>query len=531
MPPLSFNDQVNLASMVGTWLGSAFTAVGLIAVYSQLQRVLQSPARLQRRMLERGAGEWRICLEPDVILPERGCVEQVAAAFSGWVRRSYMGKINIQRSQYDGGTAGTFSWSRLFAQCGVQAKDLVKYGGPNAEVQPLGGFRANRIFTQPRKAILADVRIDDGKVLYGFSAEEFVAMLLLAGFSPTAFSPRGTRSVTGFLGRMHVMNLGPFTEVAVFDPHHGVSSMPPRKTQYLNTVPVTQCLDLALGIIRMPPSARLKVIIVGNRDDGGGGGRAIWERIPDTVQLQAIGDDLQKLVGLFDQAIFTYAAAQSKEYEYEEAFLEQIPASHRQSLDPSVTRTTLLIAHAIDALRPWSLLPVTQQCVSSAMVSVLSPFVTTTPNAIDILRTELSCVQNVQLPPGWKSFTELIESLACIEQIHIVAFQGSSIWAANYKCAMEVVFEADGIKLAHVRRCLAVEAAKPLSEWLPAKPSIPPELLLAELCRDDHQRPADVQCPEWALNVYATFLWAWFKDAIVTDLGLTDNFQRRIFLG
>ena len=37
MPPLEFNDRVNLASMIGTWLGSAFTGIGLIAVYSQLQ--------------------------------------------------------------------------------------------------------------------------------------------------------------------------------------------------------------------------------------------------------------------------------------------------------------------------------------------------------------------------------------------------------------------------------------------------------------------------------------------------------------
>jgi len=96
--------------------------------------------------------------------------------------------------------------------------------GQMPESCPIGGFRADRNIFQPQKPNLADVRINDGKLLYGFSAEEFTALVILGGFSPAALFLPEKRSATSFLGRMHVMDHSPFTQVAVFDPHHGVSS-------------------------------------------------------------------------------------------------------------------------------------------------------------------------------------------------------------------------------------------------------------------------------------------------------------------
>lgn len=119
----------------------------------------------------------------------------------------------------------------------------------------------------------------------------------------------------------------------------------------------------------------------------------------------------------------------------------------------------LLIARAIDALQPWPLLPVTRQCLRDAMMNILQPYIKPRPAFVEFLRTRLAGLRTAKLPSGWSSVQELIASLESMRDIQTVAFQGSAIWAANYYCAMTVVFEADNIELAHVRHCLAAEAA------------------------------------------------------------------------
>ncbi|KAI9877198.1 MAG: hypothetical protein M1830_004545 [Pleopsidium flavum] len=517
MPPLDFNDRINLASMVGTWLGSAFTGLGLIAVYSQLQRALKSPAVVQRRMLKRGAGDWSCCIDEKVILPEPE-------------------EYCIDVTLYDRGTAGTLCWSRLFAQCGIKALDLVAHGGPDARVLPIGGFRANRNIFQPQKPSLADVRVDDGKLLYGFSAEEFTALLILGGFSPAALSLPGRRSATSFLGCMHVMDHSPFTQVAVFDPHHGISPVAVEQERYLHTVPVAHCLELALGLIRTAPRGSRTAILLSNSAEPSQffpppSALWIWQQDPDAEQLKATGDGLQKLTGVFDIATFAYLTIKKGDLEYESAFVEKISGRYPKIVKRTVWRASLLIAHAIDALQPWPLLPVTQQCLRDAMVNILQPFIMPSTHPVEFLRTRLAGLRTAKLPSGWSSVEELIASLELIRDIRTVAFQGSAIWAANYYCAMKVVFEANKTELMHVRRCLAAEAA---SQALRAEgwnvPSLS-DVFISELCVHDGQLPSEVCCPEWALHIYATFLWAWFKDAIITDLVLADRFQRRIFLG
>lgn len=350
MPPLEFNDRVNVASMIGTWFGSAFTGIGLIAVYSQLQRVLKSPAR-QKRMLERGAGRWKVCLDEKVVLPERGCVEEAAPAFSGWLQRAYsVQDYRIQLTQYDRGTAGTFNWSRLFAMCEIHASDLLEHGGPDAWVMPIGGFRANRNITQPQKSNLADVRVEDGKLLYGFSSDEFAALLILGGFSPTKVSSKG--SVTGFLGRMHIMNHSPFTQIAVFDPHQSVLSMPVQHARYLHTIPVAQCLDLALGIIRTPQRGTRTAIMFPNLIKHEVWKVLIWNNAPSSEPLRIIGDTLQRMTGKFDLAIFTYQTRTKEDHEYVKAFRAGLPEGCRQVIPSFLGELVLHIAHAIDALQP-----------------------------------------------------------------------------------------------------------------------------------------------------------------------------------
>lgn len=420
--------------------------------------------------------------------------------------------------------------------CEIYASDLMEHGGPDAQVLPIGGFSADRNITQPRKSNLADVRVEDGKLLYGFSSNEFTALLILGGFSPTKVSLEG--SITGFLGRMHIMNHSPFTQIAVFDPHQSVLSMPVQRARYLHTIPVAQCLDLALGIIRTPQRGTRTAIIFPDIRGDEVWTVSIWNKPSSRKRLRIIGDTLQRMTGKSDLAIFTYQTRTNEDYEYVEAFKAGRPEGRLQVIPSFLGELVLHIAHAIDALQPWALLPVTQLAVQDAMTGVLRPFIVRGSDTVDFLRTKLAALQTPRLPSGWSNVNELIQSLDCVVNIPFVAFQGSAVWAANYYCAMDVVFEAENVAMAHVRRCPAADAASrafsralPTYWDLPQDLSIPPELFISQLCLHDEQEPVEVVCPAWALEIYATYLWAWFVDAQITSLDVEGEFQRRVFLG
>ena len=56
MAPKNLDSDVNVASLAGTWLGTLFTGVGLLAVLTQLRSLLQYVNAENRRWKERAAG-------------------------------------------------------------------------------------------------------------------------------------------------------------------------------------------------------------------------------------------------------------------------------------------------------------------------------------------------------------------------------------------------------------------------------------------------------------------------------------------
>lgn len=135
MAPVNGGDIISITAMVGTWLGTIVTAVGLIAVFSQLRLVWSGLQQSKKSLLARSTGKW-VALIPQTGMPQQGLVDRVAPGFLGSVQRAYLDGIKIYMTQAHRPMAGASGWSNLFAHCGIQPSELIKHGGPNARVFP-----------------------------------------------------------------------------------------------------------------------------------------------------------------------------------------------------------------------------------------------------------------------------------------------------------------------------------------------------------------------------------------------------------
>jgi hypothetical protein len=63
MAPLSLDDRLNVASLVGTWIGSLFTLVGLLALIAQLRALLRDFSDHSQEQLENAAGAYAVCFK------------------------------------------------------------------------------------------------------------------------------------------------------------------------------------------------------------------------------------------------------------------------------------------------------------------------------------------------------------------------------------------------------------------------------------------------------------------------------------
>jgi hypothetical protein len=133
MAPLSFEDRLNIASLVGTWLGALFTLAGLLAVITQLRALLRDFSDHSYERLENAAGAWAVCFEKLGKLDE-GLMEGKAPLVVGWIRHYYRNDKDILITQFERGLAeGQASWSKLYGRLQIQPQELLSYGGPDAK--------------------------------------------------------------------------------------------------------------------------------------------------------------------------------------------------------------------------------------------------------------------------------------------------------------------------------------------------------------------------------------------------------------
>lgn len=516
MAPLEFGDQMNTAAMVGTWIGTLFTAIGLIAVYSQVRSVLGNLQQSKKGPLARATGRW-IDLIPQKDMPQQGLVEKVAPGFLGWVQRAYMGNMHACLTQDDRMIAGTSGWSNLFARCGIQATDLIQFGGSDARVFP--AVTGNLGQGAPR---LADLVFDNGRILYGFSESEFTALLIICGFPPSDFSISGWSSSTKFLGSMQLADNEPFSQIARFDAHTGCRNIEEDRERYINNVPVRTCIDYAIGVLRTPTRGDRSIIIPAevSSTDAEKSELTAWTMKPRATHLNGIRYALEQLISVSNADVLKYSMETNKDKEYESSTISTIFPGNDTGQDR--TRVILLIAHALAALQPWGLLPILPSHFVQAFKPLIVPFVGPYSDTVEVLQEQM---RTLKLKPldGWDSIEQQAMGLGQIGDIKVEFFSGSCSPCRNYYKAMEMVFNAKSISIADVRITLAAHAACRYLDGIDVEPM---PKLITHLSQG--QTLADV--PPWAIIVYATYLWGWLNDSMEMNLNIRGTFKRRVFL-
>lgn len=527
MPSVYFDvdASLNIGSTIGTWIGTFFTGICLVAVFSQLRAVLASSTRRRQRFIVRAAGRWSSLFDTANVAFEEGLTEQSAPAISGWIQRKYLEKASTKCMQCSTRTAGTSSWSQLFQQCSIDPRELLEYGGPWAKMLPTGS-------KVPRPVVLADVRIEDGKLYYGFTAAEFAGLLVIAGFRLTDLDLKGTSSSVTYPGSLYLTDHGPFSQISHFDPHSGAKVMHEELLRLVNPVPIRDAIHLALGILELPAprGGRRWVIPPIVPEERIHDDLASWRLLPQATQLNNIHYNLGQLVNVSASEIAAYSISAAKIRDSERRTMAEILGQKMPN-----SQEALVAAYAIDALEPWSIPPVAPRQFVYTMKKILEPYVASREETVDEL-SDCLLTRDLPLPnSGWATVQEQSDALQQLGDVKTEGFCRSSNYCAYYYRAMEVAFRDTDTEFEEVRKLLAANVA-----WDILYSNEPPpeddEYVTREMFTKQMLEHLGSHCPwksyiNWAVKVYATYLWGWLHDHLESDERFTQRFRRRVFLG
>ncbi len=545
MAPIDFGNSINVASLAGTWIGTVFTGVGLLAVLTQLRSLLLYVHAENRRWKERAAGG---CILVDH-LPSNGIQEGVVPIFSGWLQNFYVQEKTIIVSQDDRGVSGKSSWSDLFARMDIKAADLDAYGGLRRQPAPNRGGQWIRAL----RPGLGDALVENGSISYGFSAAEFSALIIICGFTPGDFAPQSSRHSTSHYGQMLVAEYGQFSQVAKFDSHHGFRDALKSFKTGMCDIPVAHSLQLAFGIIRVTGRREREWVVPREwtilPDVDNSMFSEVWGAYALPQQLKRIQYSFERFVGTSELGVADYAQKNDTFEANDALVLENLMSSSGFALETHLSydafraraREVLNATHAIAAIRPWALLPVLPAHMVAALRSILSPFYKTRDFTIGVLRHELRTIRDKTFRPEGRTGEELSHELSSIvgEKDSFFGAGKHSFSASTYHEAMCMVFRYRNVKLEDARIALAAAVGSKLfylrdggregAEGLePFQNSMRQYLERCYLQAEPIEKSRNV--PSWAIDVYGNYLWGWITDSIPADPDIMSYFRRRVFL-
>ena len=552
MAPIGLDDSIDVASLAGTWVGTIFTGLGLLAVFTQLRNLLLF-VKTENRWKERAAGAWIDCILIDR-LPNNGVQEGVLPIFSGWLQNFYLQEKTITVSQDDRGVSGKSSWSNLFARMDIGAADLVTYGGSRR--QPTPGRKHDVVgidhWIRPLRPGLGDALVENGSISYGFSAAEFAALIILCGFSPRKFAPQSSRHSASYYGQIVIAEHGPFSQVAQFDSHHGFRDAHKSFREDMRDVPVAHSLNLAFGMIRVKGRPGRDWIIPGERTSlpnthSRASWMEVWSAYPLPQHLRTIQYSFERFVGISELSIADYAHRNDAFDADDVLVMEDLLSSSGLITEMVVSdddsraraRNILNATHAIAAIRPWALLPTVPTHLVVAIKSILDPFYKKREYTIRILQRELMMIPRKTFRPEGGTGEELCQRLSFIIGDKDNFFGEGNYRASIYHESMSMVFDHQGIHLEDVRISLATAVGSRLllsrdgdgdgAERLGSfQRNMRMYLERCYIAEERKKRSRNV--PGWAIDVYANYLWGWITNSIEADPDLISYFRRRVFL-
>jgi hypothetical protein len=543
---LSFDQNINVASLVGTWLGSLFTLLGLLAVITQLRSLLKEFSDDREERASNAAGSWASCLK-NLRRSDHGVVEGIAPSVTAWIRHYYSNGREIAITPYERRLAGgQASWSGLFARLQIQPQELIRMSGLEST------RHGTAWWSRPGQT---DLWVDGAKISYGMHGDEFAALLILCGFSPSKFHPSETSSATGPLGYMHLGPHGPFSQVAQLDgSSKALSDLQPEIAgRYVHQVSVQRCIDLALGIFRFRYLGHPRVVVLGQDEIGPAepfGGTTALERCfkpPSSSRLLVVRRNLTHLTGGEVSQNHLFDLTQTSHFNFVEIIFKeeswQIPFRSGDSLEssPDYFETTMRIAVAIAALKPWGSPAVLPRSLVDALCPLFKASFRDVQNGHPILQQKLCEIpRNMRLDiPGW-DWVSLIKAQESLREIKSAHFSGLSSRCALYYDTMFFVFNQNGLDIDSVGIGLAALCVVPYLLSKTTVFTLPPEpgenksgfeaRLRAALRERLNGEPME-EHPSWAYEVLATFLHAWLMDSHPIREDFRTTFRRRVFLG
>lgn len=542
MAPLGFENSIDVASLTGTWMGTIFTGVGLLAVLTQLNTLLNYVKAGNRQWIERSAGkEWASFIHIDH-LPSNGIQEGVVPCFSGWLQYFYVREEKILVSQDDLGFSGESSWSDLFDRMNVEAAVADAYGGQNRQSTPKWKHEPieRDQWIRSLRPKLGDALVENGRIMYGFSAAEFAALIILCGFHPEEFRPNRSHHSVSFFGQMRVAEYDHFSHVARFDSHHGFWDKPDSVKTRAYSIPVAHSLNLAFGMIRVKGRSKRAWVIPSDSEASLGG----WGAYATPHQLGNIIYAFQRFVGVSGLTIAEYSQRNDAFEDDDVQVLRGLLTSSGLVSETPLSdddlrnraREVLNATHAIAAIQPWALLPVLPRYLVFAIESILDPFFLKKEDTVGVLQRELNMI------PDRIQSRKLDQVVADKHNF----FGRHCYQSLTYYKAMSLVFSHNDIDMDNLRLPLAANVGTKLF-WDRFSP------LLRDLLREEVEerlepfteslrrylegcylqvdmKEKSPNVPEWAVNVYANYLWGWVTNSIPSDPDLITHFRRRVFL-
>ena len=552
MAPLDFDNSINAASLAGTWLGTIFTGVGLLAVLTQLRSLMLYVTAESRRWKERAAGSWASCILIDK-LPGNGIQEGILPTFSGWLQNFYLQEKTVTISQDDRGVSGKSSWSNLFARMDIKAADLDAYGRLKWQTTPMRktGIKGHNLWIRPLRPALGDALIENGSVSYGFSAAEFAALIILCGFCPGDFAPQSSRHSRSYYGQIQIADYGQFSQVARFDSHHGFRDAVRSFKTDMRDIPVAHCLNLAFGMIPIrgrggrewviPRDCNTELNLQTHELS-----TEVWSGHPLPQQLIKIRYSFERFAGISQLDVADYSQS-NEAFEAEDMKVLQDlmyssgfgPASQSPNSEAfaAKAREVLNAAHAIAAIQPWALEPVLPVYMKVAIMLILDPFCKTREVTMSALERELKVIADKTFRPEGRTGDELLQLIKMLVRDKDRFFGDGefSFGTSMYHEAMSMVFDHKNIKLEEVRISLAAAVGSRLfclregvmeNEHFRKNMRLYLERCYLQAASPDRSR----NVPDWAIDIYANYLWSWTTISIPADQNLMDYFRRRVFL-
>jgi hypothetical protein len=539
MAPLDFSDKINLYGMIGTWLGTLFTLIGLVAVIAQLRTLLRDISNSRDEIVKAAAGDWAICL-PKLGRSNTGIIEGKAPSLRAWIHHYYIAGKSITVCPYERKSmSGQSSWSQLFCRLEILPEDLISPGHRDRNYCSL--------VDAPHVPTAADVLVDGSKISYGLPGEDFAALLILSGVSPSSFDPEKTTKVFGHLGAMYLAtHSDPLSQIAQLDgtSWNTFSTFPGLKWEgrFADRLNVRHCLDLAVGILRFNCDGKPATILFSTSEPP-------WSRPVSPQQVLNIRRNLTALTGgtMEQNPIYDITSMAFPDFRQifgaGQAAWQGVPFDFDAGLTENQMNDVFKITFGLSALKPWGLLAVIPQSIVDTFCPILKELLVKKSEAptstIILIQKFRELPATVRYSVPHRTRDAMLAALHTLCDVETRNFFGLSARCSLYYDAMIYVFENHNLKLEDVEIGLAAYCA---TKFAVSRVNFVPyyNYQATTLQWEVHFRGFLRQCLKgspmnevepWACEVLALYLHAWLQEATDPKEDFLNNFRRRVFLG